>query len=95
MIYGRQRLSPTDVTMFYSGWVGVSSVSLLHNHKVERLLLVTGLWLASLALIHFRARMRDGKVLGMGAGFYYGVAVAFYLQGLLLASVYYVVYAGN
>jgi hypothetical protein len=81
--------------MFYSVGTGIATVTLIHSHRVVPLLGVNLLWFTYLALIHGRACATEGKLLNVPAGFFYGVAVACYLLGLLLSSVYFTVYGAN
>ncbi|HZV35270.1 MAG TPA: hypothetical protein VFB72_11910 [Verrucomicrobiae bacterium] len=92
MIYGRQRLSPTDVPTFFSAIAGLFTVKLIHAHDVTRLIVLNVLWLAWLGLISLRAKFHGGKLLSFDCGLYQGFAIAFYLLGLLMACVYYLVY---
>lgn len=94
MIYtpGRGRLSPTDVPTFFSGIAGLFTVKLIHTHDVRKLIVLNVLWVAWLGLILLRARFRGGKLLSFECGLYQGFAIAFYLLGLLMACVYYLVY---
>jgi hypothetical protein len=89
----RKRLTPSDIPSFFGGAVGVLTVAYVHNHNVPRLITLNALWLLSLALIFLRSRYRGGKLLNFPAGLYYGCGIAFYMIGLLMACVYYVVYS--
>jgi hypothetical protein len=88
----RRGLTPLDIPTFFSACAGVATVVLVHSHQVGTLIELNVLWLAYLALIHLRARAIDGSLLDLPAGFFCGDAIASYLLGLLLSSVYYVVY---
>ena len=87
--------TPFDPPTFFSAVTGVATVALTHSHRVIPLLEVNVAWLTYLALIHYRARAADGKLLNVSAGFFYGIAIASYLGGLLLAAVYFVFYGGH
>lgn len=95
MVYGNQRLSPTDVPTFFSGLVGVLTVKFVHDHNIEHLIELNLLWLAWLGLLLLRAKFRGGKILNTESGVYQGFGIAFYLVGLLMACVYYLVYSGT
>ncbi len=89
------RPTPFDIPAFFSVAVGIATVNFVHAHRLEALLGWNAAWLVYLALIYFRARATGGKLLNVPAGFFYGDAIVMYLMGLLLASVYYVVYAAH
>lgn len=89
------RPTPFDIPGFFSVGVGVATVTFVHAHRVEALLGWNAAWLVYLALIYWRARSTDGKLLNLPAGLFYGDAIIMYLMGLLLTSVYYVVYGAH
>jgi len=91
----RGHLTPFDPPTFFSAITGVATVSLTHSHRVIPLIEVNVAWLAYLALIHWRARAVGGNLLGVPAGFLYGIAIASYFLGLLLSAVYFALYGGN
>jgi hypothetical protein len=87
-----RRPTPFDIPSFFSAGVGVATVIFVHSHRVGPLIELNALWLAYLAIIYWRARATDGKLLNLPAGFFHGDAIASCLLGLLLSSVYFVVY---
>ncbi|HWF20401.1 MAG TPA: hypothetical protein VG754_14110 [Verrucomicrobiae bacterium] len=95
MAYGTHKLSPTDVPFFFSGFIGVYTVKLVHAHDLQHLIEVNVLWLVWLVLLYWRAKARAGKILGMQVGVYSGFGIASYFVGLLMACVYYLVYANT
>jgi hypothetical protein len=91
----RRQPTPFDILMVLSTGCGVATVVYVHSHQSGSLIEWNALWLACLAVIHWRARISGGKLLNLPAGFFYVGAIAFYLMGLLLSCVYVVVYGAH
>ncbi len=89
------RPTPFDIPGIFSVAIGVATVNFVHAHRIAALLGWNAAFLVYLVLIYFRARATSGKLLNVPAGLFYGDAIAMYLMGLLLTSVYYVVYAAH
>jgi hypothetical protein len=87
---GGKKLTPGDVSVFFSLAVGAVAATFIYHHQLGQLALAHGAWFGFLAFIHLRAKQAGGSFLGGPAKGHSYAAAAGYLLGLLLVSFAYV-----